>query len=196
MLKPINWGNVKGVNGGEGFQKLPAGGYVCKIQNVVDVPDKEYLVIDLDIAEGEYKGYFENQYVRFGGNWKCKKYQSYRERALPIFKGFTTSVEESNDRYLWDFDETKLKGKLVGVIFGEEEYLTDSGDIKIVVKPQHFRSVKTIREGDYAVPAIKRLDTNPPVEYAGTSNGVPHYVVNEKKPSLDAYKDFTNEVPF
>lgn len=195
MLKPINWGSVQAVNGGEGFQKLPAGGYVCRIQNVIDVPDKEYLVIDLDIAEGEFKGHFENQYVRFGGNWKCKKYQSYKEKALPMFKGFTTSVEESNDRYIWDFDENKLKGKLVGVLFGDEEYMTDSGDIRVIAKPQFFRSVKTIRDGDFTTPSIKRLRDDGKAEYAGTANGIPNYVVNDKT-NIDSMADYTDDVPF
>jgi hypothetical protein len=174
---------------------------VCRITNVVDVPDKEYLIIDMDIAEGQFKEYFENRYVRFGGNWGCKKYQSYKEKALPLFKGFTTSVEESNDRYIWDFDETKLKGKMVGVIFGEEEYLTANDEIKIITKPQFFRSVKTIREGGFEIPTLKTLssNTNAPqaASYEGTLNGVPQYKVpDNSRYKLESMPDFSGEVPF
>ena len=55
-MKAINLSDVK--EAGQG-QQLPAGGYVCKITNVEDVPEKEYLYVEFDIAEGEHKGYFK-----------------------------------------------------------------------------------------------------------------------------------------
>ena len=52
-MKKIDWNNVK-----ENGSQLPAGGYVCGITSVEDVPEKEYLKFEFDVAEGEYKNYY------------------------------------------------------------------------------------------------------------------------------------------
>ena len=41
-MKKINWKNVEEA---KEFEKLPAGGYICGITAVEDVPEKEYLRI-------------------------------------------------------------------------------------------------------------------------------------------------------
>ena len=46
-MKHIDWDNVKEA---KGFEKLPMGGYVCGITAVEDVPDKEQLKFEFDIA--------------------------------------------------------------------------------------------------------------------------------------------------
>ena len=54
-MKKINqnkWNDTK-ASGGE-YDKLPAGAYICVIKTVEDVPDKEYLKIEYDIADGKY----------------------------------------------------------------------------------------------------------------------------------------------
>ena len=44
------------------FKKLSPGGYVVKILDVTDVPDKEYLKVSFDVCEGEDKDFFANEY--------------------------------------------------------------------------------------------------------------------------------------
>lgn len=52
-MKNINWNSVPDP---VELPRLTPGGYVCKITVAVDVPEKEYLKLEYDIAEGEAQG--------------------------------------------------------------------------------------------------------------------------------------------
>ena len=52
-----NYNNIDPNEGGS-FGNLPEGGYVCVITKVTDKPDKEYLEIEYDIAEGDFAGWW------------------------------------------------------------------------------------------------------------------------------------------
>ena len=152
-MKPLeNWEEV---NEGREVRDLQPGIYLLKITDVKDVPEKEYLEIYFDIAKGEFKDYFGLAKANMGRDIS-KEIRSYKETALPFFKRFITAVEKSNPEYHWDWDETKLVGKFVIGVFGEEEYVKDN-DIKISCKLQEFRSIPSYKEGKIKVPEIKRL---------------------------------------
>lgn len=134
------------------FPKLTQGGYICRITAVEDVPTKEYLKIEYDIVEGEFTGYWKKLYdskAFWGGNF----IKSYKETALPFFKAFTTAVEKSNPGYVFDNDETKLKGKMIGLILGEETYTKNDGSDGKRIYVDKPRSVEQIRKGDFTIPA-------------------------------------------
>lgn len=155
MQKVNNWENIQGV---ESSNSLPAGAYVCKILKVEDfnTQDKQYLRIEFDIYEGDYKGY----YLRLFQNkrkWYGTYFRSYDERSLKYFKGFITAVQESNNGYVWNFDEQTLVNKLVVFVFGYEEYLDDNGNIKQSLKPRFVHSIKALKEGKIKLPEVKRL---------------------------------------
>lgn len=137
------------------------GGYIGVIRGVSDHEDKEYLELLVDITEGEYKDFYANWYNNTG-KWILRGYASYRPTAVKMFKSFTTSVEHSNSGYKWDFDETKLKGKKVGFILKEEEYIKDDNTVGTSLKIHGFRSVDTIRKGNFSVPEKKTV--TPPVQ--------------------------------
>lgn len=162
-MKNINWNDVQ-----EATERkdLPVGGYVAGIMNAADVPDKEYLNICWDVAEGEYRGYFRDltkSLIERGklnkGDWAwggiTKK--SYKETALPFFKAFVTSVEQSNEGYKFNNQEATLRGKKVGVILREEEYMGNDGSVKTKLVVDRFTSVEKIRSGDYEVKPKKTL---------------------------------------
>lgn len=147
------------------FKKLPVGGYVVKIRNATDVPDKEYLRLSFDVAEGPNKGFFAEEYkndTREDKKWPNAGtfVRSYKEKALPMMKGFTTAVEKSNKNYTWNFDESTLKGKLVGLIIGEEEFVNSSGKMRTRTYVNAVRSVDIIREGKFEVPELKKLSAD------------------------------------
>lgn len=144
------------------FSKPTAGGYICKIINVVDVPLNEqckgdYLRIEYDIADGEFKGYYKEQFDRWGGNWNASFIRSYKEKALGMFKHFTNCVEVSNAGFLWDWNEKGLIGKVVGLVLGEEEYQNSAGEIKTKLVVKQVKTVEEIKNGDFKVPAPKKL---------------------------------------
>lgn len=147
------------------FKKLPVGGYVVKILNATDVPDKEYLRLSFDIAEGPNKGFFAEEYkndTREDKKWPNAGtfVRSYKEKALPMMKGFTTAVEKSNKNYTWNFDESTLKGKLVGLVIGEEEFVNSSGKMRTRTYVNAVRSVDIIREGKFEVPELRKLSAD------------------------------------
>lgn len=146
-----------------GFEKLPVGGYIVKILAVDDVPEKEYLKIFFDINEGEKKGFFTKAFkedTRAEKKWPNAGsfIRSYKEKALPMFKGFTNAIENSNKGYSWNFDEKSLVNKVVGLVIGEEEYLNQKGQVRKRTYVSTVRSVDTIKKGDFTVPELKKLD--------------------------------------
>lgn len=141
----------------------PVGGYVAIIKNVRDVEDKSYLELLVDIADGEYSGFYQRRYENTG-KWSLRAFASYNsayEFAIKKFKTFITSVEKSNPNYSWEWKENTLKGKRVGIIVREEEYLKDDGTVGVSNKVCAFRSADTIRKGDFKVPPRKELANKP-----------------------------------
>lgn len=153
MQKPSGYDDAQ-VFTGE-FETLEPGGYVCVIrQAVIDKTQtgKERINLLIDIAEGDKQGYFKRRFdddVKFDGNakWKGVYRQITEGSSTPFFKGLMTSIEASNPGYKWNWDEKSLAGKLVGVIFGREQYRALDGNLKWAVKPFGARSVDTIRKG-------------------------------------------------
>lgn len=153
-----------------GFKRLTPGGYVCAIKSVVDVPEKEYLKMEIDIVKGEDKGYFTKQYesdTRENKKWANAGtlYRSHKESAIGMFKGFITAVEESNKGYTWDWDEKSLKNKYIGIIIGDEEYINSQGKKRVRNHIVAVRSVETIESGDFEIPELKTVDETTVVSY-------------------------------
>lgn len=159
-MKNIDWNNVTEATD----SRLTPGGYVCGIIRAEDVPDKEYLRIEFDIAEGPYKNYFREMRDRMNlDTWPRAGVliRSYKEKAQPYFKAFLTAVQNSNAGYTFKNDESTLSRKLVGMVLGEEEY-EYNGEIKTRLYVNAVRSVKAIQSGDFAVPNKKTLPAKAP----------------------------------
>ena len=160
-MKAIN--NFDKIQESGSFEKLPVGGYIIKILAVDDVPEKEYLKIFFDINDGEKKGFFQKVFkedTRAEKKWPNAGsfIRSYKEKALPMFKGFTNAIENSNKGYKWNFDEKSLVNKIVGVVIGEEQYLNQKGQVLTRTYVSAVRSVDTIKKGEFTVPELKKLD--------------------------------------
>lgn len=160
MKRIENWDNIKE---NSGFEKLSPGGYIVKLLNIQDVPEKEYLKISFDIDEGEKKGFFTEQYKN--NTQTDKKWpnagsfiRSYKAAAASMFRGFTNAVENSNKGYTFDFNEESLKGKKVGVVVAEEEYQNQKGQVRTRTYVSAVRSVDTIKKGEFTVPELKKLN--------------------------------------
>lgn len=152
-MKNINWNEVEEV---KGFEKLPAGGYICGITFVEDKPEKEYLYIEFDIAEGEYKNYYRELYES-RGFWGAHFIKSYKEKALGFFKKMLTAFEASNKGFTFNNDEKALKRKLIGLVLGYEQYVGNDGSIKERIIVTDFLPIEDIKAGRYAVPELKKL---------------------------------------
>lgn len=149
-------------------EKLPAGGYICRIIKAwveTTMSGSEQIVLALEIAEGEHAGFYGRQFSSRKENYPNAKWPCiYRQFTLnqegqtnPFFKGLIKCIEESNYGYGWNWQEATLQNKLVGMIFREEEYEANDGAIKIALRPAFPRSVQRIKDG-VDVPEIKRLN--------------------------------------
>lgn len=160
-MNPIsNYDSIQASNGE--FARPAAGGYICQIINATDVPvdpksgKGNYLKIEYDIAEGELKDYYTEAYEKFN-KWWASFIRSYKEKALGMFKHFTNCVEESNPGYKWDWNELSLRGKFIGLVIGEEEYLKQDGSVGTRLYVKDVKTVDQIERCDYIVPPLKRL---------------------------------------
>ena len=162
-MKKLNLTNVQEAGSGS-ENRLPAGGYVCGIVMVEDVPDKQYLRVSYDIAEGDNAHYYRDRASAHPDwGWGANLYKSYKEKALPMFKRFCSAVTKSNPGYVFDGDTNcdgrTLGGKLVGLVLGEEEYLGNDGTIRTRLYVVTEKPIEDIRNGDFKVPEKKVLKT-------------------------------------
>lgn len=159
MNKPNDFDNVQAY--GE-YRPLPPGGYICRIMNVEETTSqngKAMLIISLDIAEGEHKGHYMNEYradTRPEKKWGCRVFQLvYDDKNATNrgFKTFITSCTESNNGFqpAWgkkEVFENCFKNKLIGGVFRREEYKkSDGSGTSWVTRCCSFRSVESIRKG-------------------------------------------------
>jgi len=154
MEKIENWNNLE-AKGMEDFKNLPIGAYECIIRKAElytnPTTEKKSFKVQVDIADGEYKGYYQK---RFDNNTKTDKvwdnnatrYLAYEGENASFFKGFITCVENSNPGYKWDWDEEKLKGKKICGVFQYEEYEGQDGKRGVKVRLNKFRSLDKIKE--------------------------------------------------
>lgn len=155
-MKPIN--NFETLETPSEFKRLVPGGYVCRITKVEDVANKEYLRMEYDIAEGDLKGYWDENDERYG--WRDSFIRSYKDKAQAFFKQFIQTVEASNNGFVWKWDEQSLKGKMLGIILGEEEYEKRDGSVGTRLRVSKVMSIDRIRNGNYIVPSKKTIPVN------------------------------------
>ncbi len=163
---------------------LPAGGYVLKIMHADNVPNKNYLRLELDIATGDHRGYYTQLFDR-ARFWGLTSYRSYTEKNMGWFKSFMELLESENEGFKWEWDETKLIGLEFGGVLGLEEYLANDGTVKASLKLKKTYTKAEIESGNFVVPPIKKLKQSAPV------TGV---VDNSAKP--DDFKAIDEDVPF
>ena len=154
--------------------KLPRGGYVCKIAGakIEENQRGQYVKIAFDINEGEFAGYYQNKYS--SNTNEDKKWPGVFTLNVPLddgsekdgwtkrrFKTFTNALEDSNSGYHFDWDETKFKGKLIGLVFNYREYEFD-GQRGMVPNPAQVANINDIRENKFKIPKDKMLNGSKP----------------------------------
>ena len=141
--------------------KLPVGAYVCKILGVRyeegENDNSDRIVLQFDITEGEQKDFFKKQYETNQNDdkkWKgiVKVYvpkddgSEKDEWTKNAFAKWINAVEQSNDGYLWDWDEKKLKGKTLGIVFGETGTVIEGREVKFA-EPRFGIAASRVRDG-------------------------------------------------
>lgn len=189
IIKDFDKIEAKGM---DDFRGLPIGAYECVIKdariNHNEQSGKDTFKVSVDIASGEYKDYFQKMYesdTRIDRKWNnnAVRYLAFTGDNVAYFKGFITTVENSNVGYAWDWDETKLKGKKICGVFQYEEYEKQDGTKGVKVRLSKFRSLDKMKdiEVSYSVKLLngsymsiddyneRKEESNDPFEVYGNS---------------------------
>lgn len=154
MERIENWETVE-AKGMDDFKALPIGAYECVIKDarVNKNPEthKKTFKVSVDIAKGEYQDYFLKRYNNNTNNDKkwdnnAVRYLGFEGNNVSYFKGFITSVENSNTGYKWNWDENTLKGKKICGVFQYEEYEKQDGSKAVKVRLNKFRSMDKMKD--------------------------------------------------
>lgn len=149
-------------------ETLPAGGYVAKIMDaqVLTYDWGEVLKIDFDIAEGEHKGFFAADYrantandKKWRGSYRINipsENNQYFDSQKKSFNNLIACLEETNAGYHFDWDETKLKNKGIGVLFRNREW-EYNGNTGWSTECCTVTTAEDIRNGNFKMPKDKPL---------------------------------------
>lgn len=163
------------------FDVLPAGGYVAKIIEVDDRTWSGHIepahLIHMDIAEGEHMGIYQKNNqgadkARWLTYWFAEPSKDSPDWLLSKVGGIQTSLMESNDNVNLN-DPHAWKGKLVGVVVGDEEAESNSGTVYTRPYVSYICSIGRIMKGEnqpggYKIPKLKKLETYTPKPLAST----------------------------
>ena len=156
------------------FEKLPKGAYEVRIKQAKVVAYKgkdgssfEKLEIVFDIDKGEYAGYYRRNLE--SQQQEDKKWKGVLRIYVPKddgsekdqwtkrkFKAIIQAIEDSNPGYHWDWNESGLKGKIVGCIFQWKEWAMN-GKSGWFANPYNFIDVAKVRSGEFKLPDDKPL---------------------------------------
>lgn len=117
------------------FEALPKGAYVLQIKDAKEEPNKSgngsHLTVCFDIAEGEYKGYFQTMMENSTSEDKKWPYDARYYITVPAdgcqtyvwdnWNTFFADLEDSNNGFVFGGDPKQLKGKLIGGKFHIEQ---------------------------------------------------------------------------
>lgn len=117
------------------FEVLPKGAYVVQIKSARQDNNKSgsgtHLTIAFDIAEGEYKGFYQNAFDRNTNEDKkwpndAIFYLNVPEDSSPQYtwdnwNTFFADLEDSNNSFVFSGDVSSLKGKVIGGKFHIEQ---------------------------------------------------------------------------
>lgn len=147
---------------------LPAGGYVAKIMDatVISYDWGDVLKVDFDIVEGEHKGFFAADYrnnlnddKKWRGTYRINipdERNQYFDSQRKSFNNFIACLEETNSGFHFDWDESKLKGKGIGVLFRNKEW-EYNGSTGWTTECCTVTTAKDVREGNFKMPKDKPL---------------------------------------
>ena len=162
----IRFDGMKAEESGNNTRNLPVGPYVCQVLDARiegQEPDQRLAVL-FEIYEGPFKGWYMQKYKaqkERGSNYEIKykgimrlripnpenKMAQYPETDKRKFNDMIARFQNSNEGLeLIDdngnLDETRMKGKLIGVSIADSEY----NGAKFT-KPVRFENVEDVRNG-------------------------------------------------
>ena len=189
IKKPSNWDAVEVME--FDYTPIELGGHkgiIMKAEEYTsDFSGKKSLKVYVDTASDDKQPeYFKKQYendTRIDRKYPngAIKYVPLgeEENQIKMLKSFITAYENSNGcQFDWGKDWDQLKGKKIGIVFGQEEYTSQDGTTKLATKLREFRSIDKV--DNIKIPKVKKLD-NTYVDYE-------EYIERQDNPLSD-FKD-------
>ena len=167
IKKPSNYDNVEVME--FDFTPIELGGHKGIIMKAEEYTSpqsgKTSLKVSVDTAKDDKQPeYFAEQYkndVRIDRKWSNSAIKyiplGEEENQIKMLKSFITAYENSNGcQFDWNKDWEQLTGKKIGIIFGQEEYISQDGTTKLATKLREFRSIDKV--DNVKIPKVKLLD--------------------------------------
>ena len=161
------------------FTPIQLGGHklvIMQVEEATACNGNQYLKISFDTAKDDVQpGYYSNAYKnddRSNKKWSgvTTVFPTDKDgKTSRKFKTFCTAVEMSNAGFkmVWgDQFCNALKGKKIGGVFGEEEYLNAMNERKTANKLFWFRSIDKVMDAE--IPAKRELSDDD-VDRVGTA---------------------------
>ena len=105
-------------------------------------------------------------------------------------------MEKSNPGYVFNWDETTLKNKMIGILFRNEEWEYE-GKTGWTARPYRAISVDSVRSGDFRLPKDKPLKKEENSYAAAPApNTYDSYANSYAAPGNFAVVDDDSELPF
>lgn len=160
-MRHVNWGDVT-ASGDEDFERLEPGPYVAKVVTMTDKPEKEYVELVYDIAEGPRASFYSD-------NWGLQHpyahhvFLSYKDTALGMLKGRLEAIQASNPGFdpfaAWDAGRLDMfAGRVFGINLQEEEYERNDGKTGTRLSVCQVVPAQNVRDGKVRARAKKTLD--------------------------------------
>lgn len=174
-----DWNSVKADRGD--YQRLQPGGYVARIVRLSDVSDQtgDYLLVEFDIAEGPFTGYYQRLFQQFPTSWNGKFRLYYNTpkygETLGRLKAFMEDLNVSNGITIHQFDPRTLdalakEGKIFGALMGYDKKAHKYLNVYKTCDAQKIRS------GEYEIPGEWRIHDEGKLNSAysgGSYSGLP-----------------------
>lgn len=160
MARNIVWTDVE--SSSEGYDSIEPGAYVAVITGMTDNQSREYMTLTFDIAEGEHKGYFSDNFYA-DKPWAHSMILSYKPTALPMTKGRLETITKCNPGFdalaAFNSNEQLFVGKGVGVVMRREQYLDRRSNTFKIGSPRAYRfcSIEDVSSGKFDSPADKMM---------------------------------------
>lgn len=182
------------------YKAMEPGAYMCKVQQVLTEgtlsrstwtsDEKQYVMLLLDIDEGEHAGKFSDTYWE-GKEYAHRLYMSWKPSAMGMLKHTFAAFKDANPgfdaRAAFEADKWDLfAGKRLLVLWNGQEYESNTGELRMSVRPD-----RALTADDKPRPKVEKLDGER-VDYADWQASQAQ-ASTSPAPAADPYAD---SVPF
>ena len=185
------------------YKTMDPGVYMCRVQairtegedsrgNHWDSERKQYVVVVIDVDEGEHAGKFSDDYwTGEDKDYAHRFYMSWKESARGMLKHTFRAFDEANNGFdaqaAFEADKWEMFiGKRVLVQWNGQEYESNTGELRMSVRPD-----RALTAEDKPRPKVEKLDGEK-VDYADWQASQAQ-APTSPAPAADPYAD---SVPF